>query len=127
MTTESVLLGVTGSTCSVDTRAVLVALPPAGQVAQRAGMMMRTLPVTVTSPSWQVTRLPVGAGQVPLPTGSSSPPGSGPVFCQVIAPVISSPAGRVSVITVPVPFSGPVPLRSRERLAPGPLLVPSST
>jgi len=36
-----------------------------------------------------------------------------------------TPAGKVSVMTVPVPLSGPLPLRSRDRLAPGPLLTPS--
>ena len=88
--------------------------------------MTRTLPVTVTSPRRQVSARPA-AVHVPVPSGTSSPPGSGPFFCHVAAPRISRPAGKVSVITVPVPFNGLVPVRSRDRLAPGPLFTPSIT
>ena len=94
--------------------------------SQRAGTMMRARPVTVMSPRVQVTVLPAWL-QVPVPTGCSSPPGSGPSFRQVIGPVTMRFAGNVSVTTVPVPLSGLVPVRSRERLAPGPLLTPPIT
>uniref|UniRef100_A0A494G9Z9 Uncharacterized protein n=1 Tax=Solanum lycopersicum TaxID=4081 RepID=A0A494G9Z9_SOLLC len=45
----------------------------------------------------------------------------------VIGPVTTRPAGSVSVTTVPVPLRGLVPVRSSDRLAPGPLLTPSTT
>ena len=50
-----------------------------------------------------------------------------PVFSQVMAPLTVTPAGKVSVMTVPVPFNGLVPLRLRESESPGPLLTTSTT
>jgi len=88
--------------------------------------MMRTRPVEVTSPRLQVTVLPACV-QVPVPSGTSPPPGFGPTLRQVIGPVTTRPAGSVSVTTVPVPLRGLVPVRSSDRLAPGPLLTPSTT
>lgn len=91
---------------------------------KRPGMMILTRPSAATSPSSQTTWPPTGAGQVSLWLGWWEASSAVPRFCQVIGPVTSRPAGKVSVITVPVPFSGLLPPRSRDRLAPGPWLVP---
>ncbi len=125
----SSLLPGSGSSWSLVALAVLRPVPLAGSVVQRAGISTRTRPSRARSPMRQVTTRPTSR-QLPRPVVCTPASAVAPRFCQVIAaapPSTSSPSGRVSVTTTPSPLSGLVPLRSRERLCPGPWLITSST
>ena len=118
-----------GSYCSLLTSAVLSVGLVAGIAVQRTGTRMRVRPSSARSPMWQLTVLPFSA-QLPVPVVTTSGSVVLPIFCHRMAPApprTSSPAGRVSVTTTPSPLTGLVPLRSRDRLWPGPRLSTSST